>query len=228
VQDVILQANGLTKNFTLGSETIRALSEVSLVLRRGEILLIKGPSGSGKTTLLCLLAGILTPTHGDVEILGKRLAECSPGEVAQLRLRHFGFIFQQGVLLRSLTALENTSLPAMLASAPRGDAEERALRLLGDFGLQGRMRSLPQYLSGGERQRVAIARAMVNDPLVIFADEPTANLDADNRDMILRLLRARAKTEGRGILIVTHDERLMSIADRALLLADGKLVDGEG
>jgi len=182
---------------------------------------VMGPSGSGKTTLLLMLGAMLRPTSGSVLIDGMDLATAPERRLPALRATHLGFIFQDFNLLSALTALENVELACNLAGETGHAAYERASALLDRVGLAGRTRFRPDQLSGGEKQRVAIARALANDPTVILADEPTANLDSGRGREIARLLRRLAEEDGRSIVIVSHDDRLRQIADRVLWLEDG-------
>jgi putative ABC transport system ATP-binding protein len=202
-----------------------AVRGVSLAVAPGEIVLIMGPSGSGKTTLLSMMGALLRPTEGSIHLDGAALSELSEGRLPEIRLRHFGFIFQDFNLLSALTVLENVAIVAELAGSKRAAARDRATGLLTDLGLAERLDYLPEKLSGGEKQRVAIARALVNDPTLILADEPTANLDSKIGHEIMRLLRRIAKEQGRSIVIVSHDQRIRDIADRVLWLEDGQFRD---
>src|SRR3990172_5053588 len=168
-----------------------------------------------------MLGALLRPSQGEIRIDGTDLTRLSESQLPRLRLQNFGFIFQDFNLLSALTALENVMLVAQLAGARNGDARRRAVEILTDFGLQGRLDFLPEKLSGGEKQRVAIARALINEPAVILADEPTANLDSKIGFEIMRLLRQIAKEQRRSVVVVSHDQRIREIADRVLWLEDG-------
>ena len=217
-----LQVTNVTKRFGAGATEVVAVEDVSLDVAPGEIVLIMGPSGSGKTTLLLMLGALLKPTAGQIRLDGEVLSALPEAKLPDVRLRRFGFIFQDFNLLSALTALENVSIVAQLAGVRNGEARTKAARLLTDLGLGQRLGFLPEKLSGGEKQRVAIARALVNDPTFILADEPTANLDSRIGHEIMRLLRTIAKDQGRSIVIVSHDERIKDIADRVLWLEDGR------
>jgi putative ABC transport system ATP-binding protein len=186
-----------------------------------------GPSGSGKTTLLSMLGGMLRPSAGQVIVDGIDLTDRRERELPKLRARHFGFVFQDFNLLGSLSAQENVELACNLAGVTGTSAHARATELLGRFGLTHRLRFVPAKLSGGEQQRVAIARALANDPPVLLADEPTANLDSKIGHDVARLLQSLAHDEGRSVLMVSHDARLEDVADRVLWLEDGTFKDLE-
>jgi len=219
--DPILEMNHVSKVYGEGATEVKAVQDVSLALEPGEVVLVMGPSGSGKTTLLSMLGALLRPSQGEIRIDGTDLTRLSESQLPRLRLQNFGFIFQDFNLLSALTALENVMLVAQLAGARNGDARRRAVEILTDFGLQGRLDFLPEKLSGGEKQRVAIARALINEPAVILADEPTANLDSKIGFEIMRLLRQIAKEQRRSVVVVSHDQRIREIADRVLWLEDG-------
>ena len=219
--DPILEMNHVSKVYGEGATEVKAVQDVSLALEPGEVVLVMGPSGSGKTTLLSMLGALLQPSQGEIRIDGTDLTRLSESQLPRLRLQNFGFIFQDFNLLSALTALENVMLVAQLAGARNGDARRRAVEILTDFGLQGRLDFLPEKLSGGEKQRVAIARALINEPAVILADEPTANLDSKIGFEIMRLLRQIAKEQRRSVVVVSHDQRIREIADRVLWLEDG-------
>jgi putative ABC transport system ATP-binding protein len=214
--------------FGHGAAAVRALADVDFELCAGEVTLIVGPSGSGKTTLLMIAGAMLTPTTGRVMFEGVALNRLDTRELAQLRLTRVGFVFQSFNLFPSLTALENAALPASLAGADRRERRRRAARLLKRLGLGRRMAHLPEELSAGEKQRVALARALINDPPLILADEPTANLDSVGGREVLALFTEIAAAEGRGVLVVTHDSRLIRSSERVLVLEDGRLNGGQG
>jgi putative ABC transport system ATP-binding protein len=216
-----LDVRGVTKRFGDGETAVTAVRAVSLEVQPGEIVLIMGPSGSGKTTLLSLMGALLRPTSGSIHLDGTEISALSEGRLPDIRLRRFGFVFQDFNLLSALSVLENVALVAELAGASAKQARERATRSLTDLGLGQRLQFLPEKLSGGEKQRVALARALINDPAVILADEPTANLDSKIGHEIMRLLRRIAKDQGRSVVIVSHDERIRDIADRVMWLEDG-------
>jgi putative ABC transport system ATP-binding protein len=220
-----LEIRDASKRFGEGQSEVVAVDRVSLEIAPGEIVLIMGPSGSGKTTLLSLMGGLLRPTAGSIWLGEVALSDLSEDRLPAIRLRQFGFIFQDFNLLSALTAVENVALVAEL-SGQRGEAaRSRATGLLTELGLEDRLHFLPEKLSGGEKQRVAIARALMNEPALILADEPTANLDSKIGHEIMRLLRGIAKEQGRSVVIVSHDQRIRDIADRVLWLEDGAFKD---
>lgn len=217
-------AKGLEMVFQSGSERFYALRDIDLDIQQGDIYLLMGPSGSGKTTLLSILAGILTPSRGSVRLLGQEITKMSRAQLAQFRLENIGFIFQGFNLFPALTAQENVEL-ALKVKGVRGRQSRRnqAKDLLAQVGLQDKMALLPRDLSGGQQQRVAIARALAGDPPLIMADEPTAALDSRSGHAVIELLRKLAKESGRTVLMVTHDSRIMDVADRVVYLEDGML-----
>lgn len=217
-----LQINHVSKRYGSGSTEVTAVRDVSLSVNPGEIVLIMGPSGSGKTTLLSMLGALLKPTEGEIHLNGTILSALAENRLPEIRLKQFGFIFQDFNLLSALTALENVAIVAELAGSKSGEARRKAASLLTELGLGERLHFLPEKLSGGEKQRVAFARALVNDPSLILADEPTANLDSKIGHEIMRLLRHIAKEQGRSVVIVSHDQRIKDIADRVLWLEDGE------
>ena len=222
MMDATLQVANVTKRYGAGSTEVIAVRDVSLTVAPGEIVLIMGPSGSGKTTLLSMLGALLKPSQGTIRLNGDVISALAENRLPDIRLRQFGFIFQDFNLLSALTALENVALVAQLAGVKNGQARQRAAALLVDLGLGERLGFLPEKLSGGEKQRVAIARALVNDSAILLADEPTANLDSKIGHEIMRLLRRIAKEQNRSVVIVSHDQRLKDIADRVLWLEDGQ------
>jgi len=215
-----LIARDLRRSFRIGSRRIEVLRGISLEVVRGEAVFLCGASGAGKTTLLYTLAGLERPESGTVEFEGKRLYTGSSSSQAEMRNRKMGFVFQGYFLLPELTALENVMLPGMISGKADPVSGEASLR---DVGLADRLHHLPAELSGGEQQRVAIARALTNDPDIIFADEPTGNLDSKTGDAIMDLLLELARGRKKTLLVVTHDSRLAELGDRQLRIADGVL-----
>jgi putative ABC transport system ATP-binding protein len=211
----------LTKTFGDGDLAVHAVNDVDLDITPGEVVLVMGPSGSGKTTLLLMLGAMLRPTSGSVLIDGIDLTTAPERHLPSLRASHLGFVFQDFNLLSALTARENVELACNLAGTVGRDAHHRATDLLDRVGLSERLDFRPDQLSGGEKQRVAIARGLANNPSVLLADEPTANLDSGHGREIARLLRRLAEEDGRSIVIVSHDDRLRQVADRVLWLEDG-------
>jgi putative ABC transport system ATP-binding protein len=222
--EVLVRARGLRKEYGSGTGLIRAVDRVDLDVARGEALAVRGPSGCGKSTLLHLLSGLDRPTAGELHLNGRRIDRLSERALAQLRRREVGFVFQAFHLMDELTAQENVELPALLAGRSPAEARRRAGELLERVGLAGRAGHLPAALSGGERQRVAIARALANEPTVIFADEPTGNLDSAATLEVLRLFEALHE-DGLTLVVVTHDEQIAASADRLVSMRDGALVD---
>ncbi len=212
----------VTKRYGSGATEVTAVSDVSLAVAPGEVVLIMGPSGSGKTTLLLMLGALLKPTEGIIALNTVILSALPEKRLPDIRLRQFGFVFQDFNLLSALTVLENVAIVAELAGIGRSAARSKALALLDELGLGERVRFLPEQLSGGEKQRVAIARALINDPALILADEPTANLDSKIGREIMRLLQRIAREQRRSVVIVSHDQRIKEIADRVLWLEDGQ------
>jgi putative ABC transport system ATP-binding protein/lipoprotein-releasing system ATP-binding protein len=215
-----LIARDLVQSFRMGSRRIEVLRGISLDVALGEIIFICGASGAGKTTLLYTLAGLERPESGTVEFEGHSLYNGPSAAEARFRNKKMGFVFQGYFLLPELTALENVSLPGMIGGNPARKAAEESLAVV---GLADRMQHLPAELSGGEQQRVAIARALVNDPDIIFADEPTGNLDSTTGGAIVDLLLKLARERGKSLLIVTHDSGLATRGDRDLHIKDGRL-----
>jgi putative ABC transport system ATP-binding protein len=217
----VVSVRHLTKTFGDGDLAVHAVNDVDLDITAGEVILVMGPSGSGKTTLLLMLGAMLRPSSGSVLIDGIDLTTAPERRLPALRATHLGFIFQDFNLLSALTARENVEIACNLAGTVGSDAHHRATDLLDRVGLTERLDFRPDQLSGGEKQRVAIARALANNPTVLLADEPTANLDSGHGREIARLLRRLAEEDGRSIVIVSHDERLRQVADRVLWLEDG-------
>jgi len=221
-RDAAVMAEGLGRRYGDGEAAIDALADVSIAFPRGQFAAVMGPSGSGKSTLLHCLAGLDRPTAGAVVIDGTPLADLSDRDLTVLRRSAIGFVFQSFNLLPMLTARENVALPLRIAGTRDSDAQVDAM--LGEVGLADRAGHRPSELSGGQQQRVAIARALVAEPTVIFADEPTGNLDSASGLEILDLLRRAVDERGRTVVMVTHDPRAATIADRVVLLSDGRVV----
>lgn len=219
-----LQLTKVKKYFGEGRTAVRAVDQVSLNVKKGEVLLIMGPSGSGKTTLLTLIGGLLSPDSGTVQIDCYDLDKIPERDRNVFRRKNIGFVFQSFHLLSALTAQENVQIVLGLAKVKRAEARRRTLKMLRELGLGRRLHYLPKKLSGGEKQRVSIARALINEPRLVLADEPTANLDSAAGHQIMALLRDIAKKQGRTVIIVSHDMRIMDIADRVLWMEDGQFV----
>ncbi|EKQ66960.1 ABC-type antimicrobial peptide transport system, ATPase component [Leptolyngbyaceae cyanobacterium JSC-12] len=216
-------ARGIEMTFQSGIEASSVLQGVELEIPYGEIQLLMGPSGSGKTTLLSILAGILTPTAGTVHLLGQNITQMTKDELSRFRLKNIGFIFQGFNLFPALTAAENVEVALRMKGIKGAVAKREATDLLYQVGLGNRVNYLPRDLSGGQKQRVAIARALAGNPRLIMADEPTASLDSHSGHTVIELLRDLAKESNRTVLIVTHDPRLVDVADRVTHLEDGIL-----
>jgi putative ABC transport system ATP-binding protein len=214
------ELSGVAKFFQRGPSTVRALDGVDLEIEAGQFVALEGPSGSGKTTLLQLLGALDRPSAGTVLFEGRDLAELPDSQLAALRLRSFGFVFQQFNLIPTLTAVENVEVKL----APVGGGREKALQMLAEVGLAGRADHLPAHMSGGEQQRVAIARALSVDPRVVLADEPTGNLDSTTGGEIIELLAGLAAEHGSTVIVATHDAGLAARAPRRLAMRDGQFV----
>ena len=223
-RSTILESKAVSKIYQLGARRICVLDDISLTVTEGEFLVVKGQSGSGKTTLLSLLSGLDRPTSGRVFIQGTDITHVREDDLAPLRNACFGFVFQSFHLVPSLTALENVAFPAELRKDP--DAQQNAQALLERVGLAQRNRNYPHQLSGGEMQRVAICRALINQPKIIFADEPTGNLDSKNGTAILDLLMEIQNEQNTTLVLVTHSSQIADQADRTLSLKDGRIVTG--
>jgi putative ABC transport system ATP-binding protein len=220
----VLQVRGLIKQHGQKQSLVRAVDEVDLDVPAGQMLAVMGPSGCGKSTLLHLLGGLERPTGGEVWVAGRRIDTLSERALARMRRRSVGFVFQAFHLMEELSAAENVELPALLAGCSRRQARRRASLLLERVGLADRARHLPSHLSGGQRQRVAVARALVNEPLIVLADEPTGNLDTAATLDVLRIFE-ELRTAGQTFVIVTHDERVAATADRLVSMRDGMFID---
>ena len=221
-QPVVIGAAGVTRRYGEGETAVVALRDVSVELQRGRLTAVMGPSGSGKSTLMHILAGLDKPTEGSVTIEGREITGMGDDELTRLRRDHIGFVFQFFNLLPMLTARENILLP--LAIAGRQPEARWFDTVIDETGLRDRLTHRPAELSGGQQQRVAIARALLSRPTVLFADEPTGNLDSASGHEVLSLLRRSVDSFGQTVVIVTHDPRAAAIADRILFLADGQLV----
>jgi putative ABC transport system ATP-binding protein len=221
----ILEFDNVKKEYRLGETTVRALRGVDLTVGKGEFIAVLGASGSGKTTLLNLAGAIDEPTEGDVRVNGQAVAGMSDNARAELRNRTIGYIFQNFNLVSVLTALENVMLSLQIRGGRTADIRQEAAQRLDDVGLADFMRHRPDKLSGGQRQRVAIARALVTNPLLVLADEPTANLDHGTAQSIIDLMKELNEKEGVTFLFSTHDQRLINEVKRVVRIDDGKIVN---
>ncbi|MBM4239463.1 MAG: lipoprotein-releasing ABC transporter ATP-binding protein LolD [Gammaproteobacteria bacterium] len=223
-RELVLEAEGLVREFREGASTLRILDGLELKLARGECVAIVGASGSGKTTLLQILGGLDRPTAGHVRIAGRDLHALDEAERGALRNRSIGFIYQFHHLLPEFSALENVAMPLLVRRLPTAEAKAKAQALLEEVGLGERLTHRPHQLSGGERQRAAVARALVTEPALVFADEPTGNLDGRNAEQVFELMLRLNRERHTTLVIVTHDARLAARMDRVLTLSEGRLV----
>lgn len=221
----ILVSSSLSKTYQIGGRQLPVLSDISLTVSRGEFVVITGNSGSGKTTLLSILSGLDRPSSGTIRLADQDITALSEDELAPLRNELIGFVFQAFHLIPSLNALENVMFPAELKKDPA--AGDKAARLLERVGLSARRQHMVSELSGGEKQRVAICRALINNPPLVFADEPTGNLDSTNSREIMSLLLELQRERGATLVLATHSREIARQADREVRLADGRLVSGE-
>ncbi|MFN6192120.1 MAG: ABC transporter ATP-binding protein [Planctomycetia bacterium] len=222
-EEMAIRVRGVTKEFGSGDSMTRALRGVDLDVPYGELLMLVGPSGCGKTTLVSIIAGTLEPSAGDVSVLGKDLVTMTNGRKVCFRRENVGFIFQSYNLLPSLTAVENAAVPLLIAGWRRSAAVAAAADVLGRLGLGDRLTNLPSELSGGQQQRVAIARALVHEPRLLVCDEPTSALDAENGRITMELIQKIAVQPDRAVIVVTHDSRAYSFADRIAAMEDGRI-----
>ena len=219
----IVRTEDVTRTYVMGSEQVHALRGITLAIDAGEYISIMGPSGSGKSTFFNMVGGLDKPTSGEVYIDEVDVAQLDPNELAWLRCRKVGYIFQTFNLIPVMTALENVTLPMVFAGLDADESRDKGAGLLALVGLGDRINHRPNELSGGQQQRVAIARALANDPSIILADEPTGNLDDENTATVLQHLRAIAD-DGAAVLLVTHDRQCDRVADRIVHMSDGRLV----
>jgi len=222
-----IHCRDVTKDYGTGDARIRALRGVTVDIHPGELTLLVGPSGCGKTTLISILAGTLDPTSGDVEVLGVPLPRLSKSAKSEFRANNVGFVFQQFNLLPALTASENVSVPLVIRGSSKAAATQRAAPLLQSVGLGDRLDARPANLSGGQQQRVAIARALVHEPHLLVCDEPTSAVDARTGQVVMKLIRELALSPDRVAVVVTHDSRVFSFADRIITLEDGRVADDQ-
>jgi putative ABC transport system ATP-binding protein len=213
----------VTKHFGEGENRVEVLRGVDLTIPFGEMTLLVGPSGCGKTTMLSVIAGLLNRSGGELNVLGRDLAQLSGSEAVIFRRKHLGFVFQQFNLLPSLTAAENAAVPLLAAGVKKKEAVDRASALLDQLGLGPRSHAFPNQLSGGQQQRVALARALVHDPRLVVCDEPTSALDHETGQVVMDLLSRIAVKPGRAVVVVTHDSRVFDFADRIAHMDDGRI-----
>jgi putative ABC transport system ATP-binding protein len=221
--DLAARCRGITKEFGRGESKTLALRGIDLDIQFGELALLVGPSGCGKTTLISVIAGLLDPNEGEVEVLGEDLRALTGGRLVDFRGANLGFVFQQYNLLPALTAAENAAVPLIALGTPRHKAIQQASELLDAVGLGDRLHARPAQLSGGQQQRVAIARALVHEPRLLVCDEPTAALDAGSGRVVMDLLRRVAVRPGRAVIVVTHDSRVFDFGERIIHMADGRV-----
>ena len=217
----VLEAQNIAKTYAIGARVVSVLEDIDLCVFEGEFMVISGSSGSGKSTLLNILSGLDKPTSGRVLIQGEDITDLTEDELAPFRNEKIGFVFQSFHLVPSLSAIENVMFPAELRRDP--DAGKKADKLLRRVGLEDRRDNFPHQLSGGEKQRVAICRALINDPKILFADEPTGNLDSKNSDIIVGLLLEMGRDTGTIIVMATHSREIAAMADRVETIRDGRL-----
>lgn len=223
MENPILEVTDLIKQYKQSDSVITAVNRVNFKLENGEFVAIMGTSGSGKSTLLHLCAGLLRPNSGSIRIRGNELTKMSEDQLAKFRGQYVGFIFQKHNLVAQLTAIENITIPAMMMKKPDYSYEHSLKKLTETLKINDRLHHLPAELSGGQQQRVAIARALINRPQILFADEPTGNLDRQNADEVLELLLETQKSFGQTLLMVTHDPKIAARADRILYMENGML-----
>ena len=226
-KDILIRTKNLSKYYAVGDETIKALDDVNLEIERGQIVAILGTSGSGKSTLLNMLAGLERPTKGEVQIGKFRIDELSEAQLTKFRQRYTGFIFQAYNLLPTLTALENVAFPLCFRGVDKQVKEKKAFKMLKLVGIEKRYKHKPAEMSGGQQQRVGIARALVTDPSIIFADEPTGNLDSHTTQEVMELIRNIVDTRHNTVIMVTHDKNVAAYADIVVNISDGKVVSKE-
>jgi putative ABC transport system ATP-binding protein len=222
---VMIRIDGLTKRYRLGQEIITALDNVSLEIAEGEFLCILGTSGSGKTTMLHIMAGLERPSRGSVFIKDINLSKMKEKNMAVFRRKYMGFIFQSYHLIPSLTALENVTLPLIFGGTATKVRAKSARDMLVQVGLKDRLQNRPTEMSGGQQQRVSIARALINNPKIVFADEPTGNLDTKTSSEIMGILSEKVKASGTTLIMVTHDLEIANYADRVIRMVDGHIIE---
>ncbi|MES2477393.1 MAG: ABC transporter ATP-binding protein [Verrucomicrobiota bacterium] len=222
---IVVDARAVEKSFGDGSNRIHVLKKVDFQARTGEIMMLVGPSGCGKTTLLSAIAGTMRVDSGDIDVFGYDLGNMSGAALTRFRAENIGFIFQQFNLIPTLTVAENVGIPLLIQGLSSGKSLKRSRAILDLVGLGDRWKERPNKLSGGQQQRVAIARALVHEPPLVICDEPTAALDAQNGEIVMDLFRQVARSDDRAVIIVTHDNRIFSYADRISRMDDGEIVE---
>jgi len=224
VREVAISCRGIVKDFGEGNTKVRALHGIDVDVFTSELTLLVGPSGCGKTTLISIIAGLLNPTAGDLDLFGMPQSQLRGRKLVEFRAQSVGFVFQQYNLLPALTATENVAVPLLIQGWPRSKAILAAKAALDAVDLSSRAQQLPSQLSGGQQQRVAIARALVHQPRLLVCDEPTAALDATSGQRVMELLKQVAVQPGRAVIVVTHDDRVFRYGDRIISMADGRVV----
>jgi putative ABC transport system ATP-binding protein len=222
--NVGVSCRGIVKDFGDGDARLRVLHDIDVDVFTSELTLLVGPSGCGKTTLISIIAGLLDPTAGEVELFGERQSALRGRRLVDFRAANVGFVFQQYNLLPALTAAQNVAIPLLIQRRDRSEALRQAREALARVGLASKVDSLPSQLSGGQQQRVAIARALVHEPRLLVCDEPTAALDAHSGRAVMELLKEVAVQRGRSVIVVTHDARVFEYGDRVIEMADGRIV----
>jgi putative ABC transport system ATP-binding protein len=220
---IAAEARDIVMEFPNGAERLRVLHGVGFAAPYGRLTMLVGPSGCGKTTLLSILSGTLTPTSGEVSVMGERFSALRDGDLVKFRRRNIGFIFQQYNLIATLTAAENAAIPLIADGVAFDAAVKKAEAMLDQLGLGAHVKKLPRQLSGGQQQRVAIARALTHEPALVVCDEPTAALDAEAGKAVMDLLDAAAADPKRAVVVVTHDDRIYRFADRIVAMEDGRI-----
>lgn len=220
-----VEVKDVDKHFGIGVQQIHVLKNLSLEAYMGEILMLVGPSGCGKTTLLSAIAGTMKVEHGSVNVMGNELTKTSAAALTKFRAKNIGFIFQQFNLIPTISIAENVAVPLLIRGVSAAQAVKQARKTLETVGLADRWNERPNKLSGGQQQRVAIARALVHEPPLVICDEPTASLDAKNGEVVMDLFRSAARSSERAVIIVTHDNRIFSYADRIARMDDGEIIE---
>ncbi len=221
----VIEVQGLKKIYRIGNEKVRALDGVDLTVKKGEICCLLGVSGSGKSTLLNMLAGLEKPSKGEIKILGKNIRKFSEAMLSKFRMEHFGFVFQSYNLLAPLTAIENVTLPLIFKGIPNKARQKKANSILKAVGLGDRMKHKPTQMSGGQQQRVGIARAFIDYPDIVFADEPTGNLDTKTTNEVMDMMVRMTKERNNTLIIVTHNNEIAEYADHVIHLRDGVVIN---